>query len=126
MREIKFRAWNGEYMLGPCNLWDRDDRPIDWLNDLPYPSAILMQYIGLLDKNGVEIYEGDIIAIYPCDKKHYGERAIYQVTTDETSWGYTFDWEHIAGYECSTHIMRENPINYEVIGDIYENPELLK
>jgi uncharacterized phage protein (TIGR01671 family) len=73
MREIKFRAWckqekcfvtdfiidrlGNEYQYNKCEFWG-DDRDV-----------ILMQYTGLKDKNGVEIYEGDVCAAPYVDPK---------------------------------------------------------
>jgi len=89
----------------------------------------LMQYTGLKDKNGVEIYEGDIIKD-PSDKfmstwgeykqiiHHYGgwkvqsiEAAYHRMSLFTNS-----DINHVVG--CHFHI--------EIIGNIHENPELLK
>ena len=60
MRVIKFRVWDGENMISP----DTIDRHgvARWITDsIPNMSKKLMQFTGLHDKNGKEIYEGDII-----------------------------------------------------------------
>ena len=85
-------------------------------------SAYLMQSTGLKDKNGVEIYEGDIVRwkkefISPMDMrtKHKidGNRKVYQKESGE--------W--VMGQGNGLHSEVEN---IEVIGNIYENPELIK
>lgn len=59
MREIKFRCWNGEDMISPDYI-TRDGRGCWTENSIPTSSDKLMQFTGLLDKNGKEIYEGDV------------------------------------------------------------------
>lgn len=89
------------------------------------------QYTGLKDKNSREVYEGDILEIIPENREHYPEKSVFFVVSTQTLWGYDFDWEHVSGYGCSTHIARiddnyEQLLNVEVIGNIHENPELLE
>ena len=72
-REIKFRAWHKNlkkmFKIGQITLekgtWNYEPNDRDFIGmSIPYqPSFILMQYTGLHDKNGKEIYEGDIIRI---------------------------------------------------------------
>ena len=126
-REIKFRAWNevSEKMLNWNEFLDTNMK-----NTFIAPEStglILMQYTGLDDKNEKEIYEGDIVLL---DCYYYEEPAFdgeFEVVYDEINgmWLlidledreniYTF--ENIRGYYKS---------EIEVIGNIYDNPELLK
>ena len=64
MREIKFRAWDIEDNVMIQNIFSHFAGPSDILQE---PYYIPMQYTGLKDKNGKEIYEGDVLRsdIYP-------------------------------------------------------------
>ncbi len=114
MRDIKFRAWNesGErsYMLGPYDLSDAI------FNYKEIRSLLLMQYTGLKDKNGKEIYEGDIIT---CENyTMYGGK--YKVCWRQDLMAFMFDLELVS----PDYLHHAEGI--EVIGNIYENSELLK
>lgn len=122
-REIKFRAWDSENkdmvywediengLIDPYTLfWNCPD----WIE--------LMQYTGLKDKNGREIYEGDILS----------DRAVVE-WFDELAWDglgsphsgfYCEQWfDYGENGQLNYHYGFFN--NVEVIGNIYENPELL-
>ena len=108
MREIKFRAWhkNANYMCqnATTDLLDRD-----YLE--------FMQYTGLKDKNGTEIYEGDILK--------YSHKAVGSIVREVVYKSGAFG---IEGTVKGTHIIFGNILESEreVIGNIYKNPELLK
>jgi uncharacterized phage protein (TIGR01671 family) len=142
MREIKFRAWNkvDEHMVEPEDLYD----PYIF-RDSPYHE--LMQYTGLKDKNGVEIYEGDILASEPSYyRKIDGTRDMRIPESSRWQQKQVVEWgkwqDFSGGYEAepgefygwSINPEELNPPSYsserdsgsEVIGNIYENPELLK
>jgi hypothetical protein len=116
MREIKFRAWEPDgsqmvYDISPCygvHGWLLSG---DYI--LAHPNTIaVMQYTGLHDKNGREIYEGDILqGLY---KVNYGmttQRKLKCVTWKTTQQG--------VGFNVGVSKI------WEIIGNVYEHPELL-
>lgn len=109
MRTLKFRRYN-VYLK-------EMDEPIDWLPGERTDTDFWMQFTGLLDRHGKEIYEGDIVR-----HSYYGK--------GEVSFGDGyFKVVNLSGGEKyqSYKKMRLNAMqgDGEVIGNIYENPELL-
>lgn len=126
MREIKFRAWSKllNKMLSheDLNKTLKDLTKIEYIAGifLPLNSDVeVMQYTGLKDSNGNEIYEGDIVKI----EDYFGEDIIGRVIYDEATAGYVFHKGNERNYFQMT-LDLEGYVHY-VIGNIYENPELL-
>lgn len=125
-REIKFRAWDGLRMTtsgiqfnsstGCLEVPTQYSIKTDTIPD--DKKWVLMQYTGLKDKNGKEIYEGDIIkSTFPDTKVHSD---IASCTHEIGSVEFTEGQFHIDSIPLYVHA----DIG-EVIGNIYENPELL-
>ena len=113
MREIKFRAWDGKEVKRDIELMFFDG---GWsMHGVPKGDAILMQYTGLKDKNGKEIYEGDIMS-YELDD----ETVVF--CCEWSGSGYYFT---IPGETGEVHFMADSS-EWEIIGNIYENPELIQ
>jgi len=111
MRPIKFRAWDKRFKR---MVYD-SPMAILYLNDSDHE---LMQYTGLHDKNGKEIYEGDIVRATANGNRKY--QIVWQ--------GYGLGNWWIADIQRDNLIPNKIPINLnaiEVIGNIYENEELL-
>jgi uncharacterized phage protein (TIGR01671 family) len=144
MRKIKFRAWEKSVrgLDARGMMWQSDETFKDYVVGFDgsvyekfvdsfagqsfenYRDVsdrfILMQYTGLKDKNGREIYEGDIVRYklggdwivgdvrYDADSARYVKRA--------EKAGSSWDYKDLASYASST----------QVIGNIYEDPELLE
>ena len=134
MREIKFRAWdklNYRFLSMPLVGIDFENDcvnsyEIEQISDTEYKtvqnvcySYELMQYTGLKDKNGVEIYEGDSVKFIPS-----GEYGL--VTTFGNSQNLGIEWENsrTAFFTPMFYLGCESEL--EIIGNIYENPELLE
>ena len=126
MREIKFRAWSKllNKMLSheDLNKTLKDLTKIEYIAGifLPLNSDVeVMQYTGLKDSNGNEIYEGDIVKI----EDYFGEDIIGRVIYDEATAGYVFHKGNERNYFQMT-LDLEVYVHY-VIGNIYENKDLL-
>ena len=123
MREIKFRAWCKDlHIMLPCEEITAAVNPyaqITLPDILERDCYILMQYTGLKDKNQVEIYEGDVCH-HPNDS--FGRNAHVYWAESQTGFWYEPVGE-LRQFGC--HFNAKQTENIEVIGNIYENPELL-
>lgn len=118
-REVKFRAWDNikkEWTLNIMECVSSSTGNI-WMEPaLKSHKVVIEQYTGLKDKNGKEIYEGDIVEI---DK--YGK---FQIIWNE--WACKFDFDKIGKREREEPLLSQDwEEKSEVIGNIHENPELL-
>lgn len=156
MRKIKFRAWSKEFermfsnelfeqSLGGLLKMAKKFNP-----NIPHgkeglylplkdKDLIFMQFTGLLDKNDKEIYEGDIVSIpLDGDETRVFEVAIETVVREVVSHpsfdgdtakvaitGVVFKWKGFELFPCISKGIPDNQ-KMEVIGNIYENPELLQ
>lgn len=122
MRVLKFRAWDGTRIYYPdqiiqalgdesCTTGYYDD------SGCPKgPSHTLMQYTGLKDRNGVEIYEGDIVQYRYAENDH-----VYSIGWDSVHCNFGFcEDEKIYGVHAEDIAERTT-----VIGNIHEHPELI-
>ena len=111
MRTIRFRAWkqSEKKMLSWYELRDTG-KALDCLNGIIYHA---MQFTGLLDKNGKEIYEGDIVK----HNKEFGEIQWFR-----SMWSLHVKFK--GGGSSNSHGILGDVL--EIIGNIHESPELLK
>lgn len=122
MREIKFRAWeeSAEFMVDNFETKDCFQSVLTGENEYTYDYTI-MQYTGLKDKNGKSIYESDIVS------DHVGIGVVKYATYNAA-----FRVCYVNGEDkgfCkwfADYALKGERESIEVIGDIYENPELIK
>ena len=123
-REIKFRSWfeNSKTMSLNFSLEDALKHEVDYVGD-----CVFMQYTGFKDRNGIEIYDGDIITFHSDDDlEDYGEEyweVKFQNSTPVAWYSeneYRYLDRDIDSFSCE--IPEDLEIN--VVGNIYENKEL--
>jgi len=122
MREIKFRAWHKEKkimgeVLGIDFLHKEtffSNGDVDCYEHTDFKDIELMQYTGLKDKNNKEIYDGNIVKFLNgiFEVIWCNEKASFMLKNKE--------------YKEFLNFIYENNNGMEIVGNIYENPELLK
>lgn len=130
-REIKFRIWADNKFYNKClvgNTNNTNDEkwtcPMVWLEKqkewVHCDNGIICQYTGLHDKNGKEIYEGDIVY---CQTKYGKAKALIEFIDGK----FVAYWNSAITHPQNGHHIACYDINkkFEVIGNVFENPELL-
>ena len=137
MREYKFRAWNKNskkmYKIGQITLekgiWNYEPDNREYIGmSIPYqPSFILMQYTGLKDENGKEIYEGDILLIdaYTYEEPEFSEEYLVEYNELLGMW-------QLKNLEDNKDIKTFEDLNgwykldIKLLGNKFDNPKLLE
>lgn len=149
MRDIKFRAWDRNKkmmekvvcikMLSPyvyTNVIVEFKEHGRVINDNHLiggtdgcDTAILMQYIGLKDSNGKKIYEGDILELTITSRSDGSQRKPYNLVVVYKNGAFVYQYIQGGWKESNFYSHIDNfagNVTFEVIGNRYENPELLK
>ena len=127
----RFRAWdkhnqkmfaNDELIIWDNNVYANDSKKLscNYLKGWSIDEEYLMQSTGVFDENGVEIFEGDILAVETDD----GTLNV-NVFWDEGHALFMFESKQYNEKEALAELLEDDSYPFEIIGNIYENKELL-
>ena len=137
MREIKFRSWYDDKMhVNPTfTFYNHGAKGNAVMLVDEWEDRVIMQYTGLKDKNGVEIYEGDILEFTDKWEWYRGNYSAKMMSADQDELKVLkaqYEAEPMSRYKVKYHpydgygISKYDLENYlAVVGNIYQNPELL-
>ncbi|MEI4342440.1 YopX family protein [Streptococcus suis] len=121
----KFRVWDKDdehmYFVAEINLVEELISVDEYDYIFDFSDVVLMQSTGLFDKNGKEIFEGDVVLLR--DELNEFESDVYEIvySRDNLAWIF-YDKDSHDFYWMSTCTWDK----IEIIGNIYENPELVE
>lgn len=133
MREIRFRAWdrlNNKFRVFEKILYGVDGNPIavqfEGDEDITGMDFVnLVEYTGLTDSRGRDVYDGDLFGKMGGDVERPNEYEIHaKVYFDEDLAAFCID-DQRGGWEYLSDYLNKQKNEREIIGNIYENPELL-
>ncbi len=115
-RQIKYRVWSKDTMLSYNEICHH---PLWWFND---GDKVTQQFTGLVDKNGKDIYEGDIIETFTSQVSMFKGRQLFKIvwlkeTANFIIWQSNSVWWTITEEYMNNHC--------KIIGNIFENKDLL-
>lgn len=110
MREIKFRAWNS--VTRKMMRWDDIKRFGNLTKLISLNHVIVCQFTGLHDKNGKEIYEGDIDS----------DGFVFEYNVNMGSW---YRMKGGKGFQWDAQSVIQGKLPFEIIRNVHENPDLL-
>ncbi|MEA1997700.1 MAG: YopX family protein [Euryarchaeota archaeon] len=131
MRELKFRAWDVKHeemffvdtMAFQTNndvfrVWKNVTEPEGGLL-IDSKNGILMQYMGLKDRNGTDIYEGDIVAKFDLNDPDFRSEVVFR----NGAFGYVHEDQGFISFAGNSHFhwVDRTSQKVEVVGNIYEN-----
>ena len=135
MTEVKIKIWDGDKFVPLASAVELElimFSDIDNAIFANYPMVEIIRHTGLKDKNGKEIYEGDYVKLTGVTYNEYDYEGViefdngtFKVKSIEDNRGYIRFWND----GCHDHESIEivwTQSEAEIIGNIYENPELLK
>ena len=123
MREIKFRAWNESFMIYQENNFSA--------GDVLKRFSCVMQYTGLKDRNGAEVYEGDVVRghlTYEESKGGQVDPLVGHISWNEywCKWVISGCWGQDDNYDGLDNQIEDGSFYGEIIGNIYEDAEFVK
>lgn len=131
MRDLKFRAWDNtnNKMIIP-GIYDSFHLHMTWTGNVykegKLQDYIFMQFTGLKDKNGKEMYFEDVVIIRDDESDNPPHAQTFKIVQDDFGIPVFYSLGHYENWDFLEFFSSRRNNDFEIIGNMYENPELLK